>query len=86
MLWLHGADHMSFGGGSARPMPAVGPFRRHGTAAALEPAHRVVVARVTALWWQAQLLGGADAKTALRQLHQLHQLVGLAEVDRFTID
>lgn len=80
LLWLQGADHMSFGGGSARPVPAIGPFRRHGPAAELEPAHRALVARVTALWWRAQLLGDADAQAALRQP------VGLAEGDRFQLD
>ena len=83
LLWLQGADHMSFGGGSARPVPAVGPFRRHGPAAALEAAHRTVVARVTALWWRAQLLGDADARAAL---HAPGLLLGLAEGDRFSID
>ena len=84
LLWLQGADHMSFGGGSVRPVPAIGPFRRHGPAASLEPAHRAVVARVTALWWRAQLLGDADARAAL--LLPSNQALGLAEGDRFTID
>lgn len=83
LLWLQGADHMSFGGGSARPVPAFGPFRRHGPAAALEPAHRAVIARVTALWWRAQLRAEADAQALLRQPSQL---LGLAEGDRFSID
>ena len=84
LLWLQGADHMSFSGGSVRPVPAVGPFRRHGPAASLEPAHRAVVARVTSLWWRAQLLGDADARAAL--LLPSNQALGLAEGDRFTID
>ena len=86
LLWLQGADHMSFVGGSARPVPAVGPFRRHGPAAALEAAHRTVVARVTALWWRAQLLGDADARAALHAPGLPGLLLGLAEGDRFSID
>ena len=66
LLWLQGADPMSFGGGSARPVPAGGPFRRHGPAASLAPEHHAVVARVTGLWWQAHLLGDSGAHTALR--------------------
>ena len=80
LLWLQGADHMSFGGGSARPVPSVGPFRRHGPAASLEPVHRAVVARVTTLWWQAHLLGDSGAHTALRGP------LGLGEGDRFRAD
>ena len=80
LLWLEGADHLSFGGGSARRVPAFGPFKRHGAAATLEAAHQAVVARVSTLWWRAHLLGEADARTALRQP------LGLAEQDRFTID
>ena len=101
LLWLQGADHMSFGGSSARPVPAVGPFRRHGPAASLEAVHRAVVARVTALWWRAQLLGDADARAALHVsgvsgLSGLSGLsgplglpglqLGLGDSDRFTID
>ncbi len=84
LLWLQGADHMSFSGGAVRPVPAIGPFRRHGPAASLEPTHRAVVQRVTALWWRAHLLGDADAQAAL--LPPSHQALGLAEGDRFTID
>ena len=80
LLWLQGADHMSYGGGSARPVPAVGPFRRHGPAASLEPVHHAVVARVTGLWWQAHLLGDSGAHTALRGP------LGLGEGDRFRAD
>ena len=80
LLWLEGADHTSFGGGSARHVPAVGPFKRHGAAAELEPVHRELVARVSTLWWRAHLLADADAPAVLRGP------LGLAEQDRFTID
>ena len=80
LLWLEGADHTSFGGGSARRVPAVGPFKRHGAAAELEPVHRALVARVSTLWWRAHLLADADAPAVLRGP------LGLAEQDRFTID
>ena len=83
LLWLQGADHMSFGGGSARPLPAIGPFRRHGAAAALESAHRAVVALATALWWRAQLLGDAEAWAALQPPGLS---LGLGDADRFRID
>ena len=86
LLWLQGADHMSFGGGSARPVPAVGPFRRQGPAASLEAAHRAVVAWVTTLWWRAQLLGDADARAALHAPGLPGLLLGLGEGDRFSID
>ena len=80
LLWLEGADPMSFGGGSARRVSAFGPFKRHGAAAELEPVHQALVARVSTLWWRAHLLGEADARAALRLP------LGLAEQDRFTID
>ena len=80
LLWLEGADHMSFGGASARRVPAFGPFTRHGPAATLEPMHQALVARVSTLWWRTHLLADADARAALRQP------LGLAEQDRITID
>jgi predicted dienelactone hydrolase len=67
LLWLDGADHVSFGGGTPRRVPSVGPFQRIGAAAEQEPRHQALVARLTSLWWRAQLLGDADAAAALRQ-------------------
>jgi predicted dienelactone hydrolase len=67
LLWLDGADHMTFGGGTPRRVPSVGPFQRIGAAAEQEPRHHALVARLTTLWWRAQLLGDADAAAALRQ-------------------
>ena len=79
LLWLDGADHMTFAGGSARWVPSVGPFRRHGPAVEREPAHHATVARLTTLWWRAHLLDDADAWSALRPPQ------GLAEGDRFEL-
>ena len=80
LLWLEDADHMSFGGGAKRRVPPVGPFKRHGPAATLEPTHQALVARVSMLWWRTHLLADADARAALRQP------LGLAAQDRFMID
>ena len=79
LLWLQGADHMSFGGGSVRRVQAFGPFRRHGSAAEQEPAHHALVARITMLWWRAHLLGDAQALAALRAPQPL------GEGDRFVL-
>lgn len=79
LLWLDGADHMSFSGGSARPVPNVGPFRRHGLAAEREGAHQAVVARITAAWWRAHLLDDDAAMAALRQAQ------GLSKGDRLEL-
>lgn len=79
LLWLQGADHMSFAGGTGRGAPNAGVFRRHGRAAEREPAHQALVARVTALWWRAHLLGDVQALAALRAPP------GLGEGDRFEL-
>ena len=79
LLWLQGADHMSFAGGAGRGSPAFGPFKRHGTAAQQEPGHQALVARVTTLWWRTHLLGDAQALAALRAP------LGLAAGDRFEL-
>lgn len=80
LLWLAGADHMSFGGGSARPLPSVGPFKRQGDAARLESQHQALVARLTSWWWRAHLAGDLEARAAL------HQPQVLADGDRFVMD
>lgn len=79
LLWLQGADHMSFSGGSARRIPDLGPFKRHGAAAQLEPLHQKLVARISALWWRAHLLGDAQAVESLRAPQPL------GEGDRFVL-
>jgi predicted dienelactone hydrolase len=77
LLWLDGADHMTFGGGSAR-LPQVGPFRRQGPAAERQEAHHAVVAHITTLWWRAHLMGDATA------LRELAAPLALVPGDRYT--
>jgi len=81
LLWLDGADHMTFGGnGEHRLRARFGPLQRSAGAADKEPRHHEVVAAVTALWWRAHLFGDASAITALRSPQ------GLAEGDRWRRD
>jgi predicted dienelactone hydrolase len=64
LLWLDGADHMSFGGG--RPAAVAGlPTRRPETARQREPAHQAAVAHCSSLWWRWRLLGDEAAQQAL---------------------
>jgi dienelactone hydrolase len=81
LLWLDRADHMSFAGNAEQRIGAErGLFRRDADVAAREPAHHVLMARVSTLWWQAQLLADAAA------LAQLRAPQGLAERDRWRMD
>ncbi len=77
LLWLDGADHMTFGGQDLRRSPAFGPFQRHGRAAEQQPAHHVLVARITSDWWRAQLLGDEPARA------RLASPAGLGDKDRW---
>jgi predicted dienelactone hydrolase len=77
LLWLDGADHMTFGGQDLRRTPALGPFKRHGPAAERQAAHHAVVARVSTDWWLAHLAG--DAAAAAR----LGAPLGLDALDRW---
>jgi predicted dienelactone hydrolase len=79
LLWLDGADHMSFAGNAARRIDGRGPFRREPVAAEREPAHHAIVARSTALWWRAHLLGDDAARRALAQPE------GLGPMDRLVL-
>ncbi len=76
-LWLDGADHMSFAGNAQRRINGAGPFRRADVANEREPAHHAVVARLTTLWWRAQLMGDEVARAALVRP------TGLGERDRW---
>lgn len=81
LLWLDGADHMTFGGNAARPLAARrGPLKREAVAAEREPAHHALIAQTTTLWWRARLLGDAAAAAALRTPQ------GLAPGDRWRSD
>jgi dienelactone hydrolase len=66
LLWLDGADHMSFGGNAEQRLRArFGPLKREPVAAEFEAQHHERVAAVTALWWRAHLLGDAAAAASL---------------------
>lgn len=81
LLWLEGADHMTFGGNAERPIGARrGPFRREPQVAAREPEQQALVARITTAWWRAHLLDDAVAAAALRAPD------GLAPGDRWRMD
>ena len=68
LLWLEGADHMSFdGNGEQRLQARLGPLKREAGAAEHEAQHHTLVANLTTLWWRAHLLGDATAAAALRQ-------------------
>jgi dienelactone hydrolase len=77
LLWLDEADHMTFAGNGERPIRGQGLFARAGQAAAREPRHHALVARVTTLWWQAHLHNDDTARAALKGLQ------GLGEGDRW---
>ena len=93
MLWLDGADHMTFGGQSARrqaalaaaaaaaavdsPAAAAVTARREAMATEREARHQALIARITATWWKAHLLDDAAAAA------QLRTPAGLAAQDRW---
>jgi predicted dienelactone hydrolase len=81
LLWLDGADHMTFGGnGEQRLRAQFGPLKRTPGAADSEPRHHEIVAAVTTLWWRAHLLGDASAMSALQSPQ------GMAAGDRWRRD
>jgi len=81
LLWLDGADHMTFGGNAEHRIQARrGPFSREPEVAALEDVHHDLVARLTTLWWQARLLDDPAALTALATP------LGLGPADRWQMD
>jgi predicted dienelactone hydrolase len=81
LLWLAGADHMTFAGNAEQRLRArFGPLKRDLAAAEREPQHHRLVAAITTLWWRANLLGDAQAGGALRTP------VGLGEGDRWRAD
>lgn len=75
LLWLEGADHMSFAGSTERRWTE--RWRRPAAARELQPAHHALVARHSTLWWRAHLQGDAQALQALAGPQ------GLAPGDRF---
>lgn len=89
LLWLDGADHMTFGGnGEQRIAGLAGPNGRaratreprEARTLSLEAAHHALIARITALWWRGRLLGDAQARDALRSP------AGLGPGDRWQAD
>ena len=79
LLWLDGADHMSFAGNAERRIRGNALFKRERRAEQQEVRHHALVARITTLWWRAHLLGDADARRALANP------VGLEAGDRFDL-
>jgi predicted dienelactone hydrolase len=67
LLWLDGADHMTFAGNARAPLRGrLGPLKREAAAAEREPQHHALIAALTVQWWRAHLLGDAAATQALR--------------------
>ncbi|MCP5261540.1 MAG: dienelactone hydrolase [Rhodoferax sp.] len=86
LLWLEGADHASFGGGTGMPAPAM--RRRDAAVLAAEPAHQSLIAGMTALWWRWRLSNDATAEETLRALAHGQVAGGLGPVvapDRFMV-
>jgi predicted dienelactone hydrolase len=79
LLWLDGADHMTFAGNRQRRINGRGPFKRAAVAQAREDAHHALVARLSTLWWRWRLLGDGTARDALGSP------AGLAAQDRLTL-
>lgn len=79
LLWLEGADHMTFAGNAERRIRGPGLLRRAPGAERLEHAHHAVVAGLTTLWWRAHLMGDAAALAALAAP------AGLGPNDRFML-
>ena len=80
LLWLDGADHMTFAGHAQRRINGAGPFRRGPGALEREPAHHALVAQLTTLWWRAHLMGDEAARAALARP------AGLGALDRWQRD
>lgn len=80
LLWLDGADHMTFGGNAARRMPARGRASRDARAVALEDIHHALISRITIQWWRGRLQGDAGARAALQPPS------GLGPADRWQAD
>lgn len=79
LLWLEGADHMTFAGNARQRIGGRGPFRREPDAERLEDAHHALVAGLGTLWWRAHLMDDATARAALTAP------AGLGPKDRFML-
>jgi predicted dienelactone hydrolase len=81
LLWLQGADHMTFAGNAEQRLRArAGPLEREAVAVDLEAQHHDRVAAITTLWWRARLLDDAASAAALRAP------AGLEAQDRWRAD
>ena len=67
LLWLDGADHMSFSGNRQPRIYGRGAVQRAGVAQQREAAHHALVARLSTLWWRWRLLGDSAAQATLQQ-------------------
>jgi len=80
LLWLDGADHMTFGGNTTRRAAGRGRAARDARSVALEDAHHALIGRVTTLWWRSRMQGDTDARAALQAP------AGLGPGDRWQAD
>jgi predicted dienelactone hydrolase len=81
LLWLDGADHLTFGGNAPERMAANRRLlQRPAGTEQREAAHHAAVARISTAWWRAHLLGVPDAlaPTAIT--------VGLGPADQWRAD
>jgi hypothetical protein len=79
LLWLDGADHMTFAGNAAWRVRGSVLRHREPGAERLEDAHHTLVAGLGTLWWRAHLMGD-DAARAM-----LSGPAGLGPKDRFVL-
>ena len=80
LLWLEGADHMTFAGNARRRIRSGVLFARQRVAEQEEARHHTMVARITSHLWRAQLLDDAEARRALAAP------AGLGPGDRLELD
>jgi len=81
LLWLDGADHMTFAGNSKPPIRWAGARGARGAAVLQrEPAQQRTVARVTAIWWLRWLADDRFAQMAL------YGRMGLGPGERWRLD
>jgi predicted dienelactone hydrolase len=88
LLWLDGADHMTFAGNAERRLRSGALLKRTTATIEAEPRHHALVARVSTLWWRAQLLGDARAKALLADASAAAggASLGLGPGDRWQMD
>ncbi len=67
LLWLDGADHMTFAGNRQQRINGRGPFQRAAMAQQREDVHHALLARLSVLWWRWRLLGDPGAQALLQQ-------------------